>query len=224
MNDSSDIDGPRFGPASGGPARQLVVFLHGWGADGGDLISLAPELARGLPEAAFVSPHGPEPCDMNPMGRQWFGLSEMSMPKMLAGARAAAPAIDAFLDAELARLGLSDRQLALVGFSQGTMMALHVALRRPQPCAAIVGYSGLLVAPEALDAEMVSRPPVLLIHGEADPVVPFWALGAATSALERLGVSVESHGRPGLQHGIDPVGMGLAAAFLAHHLLEGTPA
>ncbi len=220
MNAIKEIDGPRHGPASGGAARQLVVFLHGWGADGNDLISLAGELARLLPDAAFVSPHAPEPCDMNPMGRQWFGLSEMNMAVMTAGAKAAAPVLDAFLDAELARHGLSDAQLALVGFSQGTMMALHSALRRPRPCAGVVGFSGLLVAPEALAAEIVSRPPVLLVHGEADPVVPFWALGASGAALEKAGVAVETHGRPNLAHGIDPQGFALAAGFLQRQLVS----
>ena len=220
MNAIKEIDGPRHGPASGGAARQLVVFLHGWGADGNDLISLAGELARVLPDAAFVSPHGPEPCDMNPMGRQWFGLSNMDMAVMSAGAEAVAPVLDAFLDAELARHDLSDAQLALVGFSQGTMMALHSALRRPQACAAVVGFSGLLVAPDTLEAELVSRPPVLLIHGEMDPVVPFWALGASGEALKNAGVAVETHGRPNLAHGIDQQGFALAAAFLQRQLVS----
>lgn len=220
MDAIKDLDGPRRDPASGGAAKQLVVFLHGWGADGNDLISLAGELARVLPDAAFASPHGPEPCDMNPMGRQWFGLGEMNMPKMTAGATAAAPALNQFLDAELARHGLAEGQLALVGFSQGTMMALHAALRRPQACAAVVGFSGLLVAPEALEAEIVSRPPVLLVHGEADPVVPFGVLGLARDALQKAGVMVEAHGRPNLEHGIDPQGFGMAAAFLKGQLVS----
>ena len=209
-----DLDGPRLDPAGGGTARQLVVLLHGLGADGNDLIGLAPHLARGLPEAAFVSPDAPFPCDMAPFGRQWFSLQDRAPEAVLAGVRAAAPILDGFLDDELARLGLSDRQLALVGFSQGTMTALHVGLRRAEPCAQIVGFSGALVGPEDLEREIRSRPPVLLVHGQADDVVPFPALGAAQAALAANQVPVEVHGRPGLGHGIDQPGLELAAAAL----------
>jgi len=209
-----DLDGPRFGPAAGGGARQLVVLLHGLGADGNDLIGLAPHLARGLPDAAFVSPDAPFPCDMAPYGRQWFSLQNRAPEAVLAGVRAAAPILDGFLDDELARHGLSDGQLALVGFSQGTMTGLYVGLRRAEPCAQIVGFSGALVGPENLEREIRSRPPVLLVHGEADEVVPFPALAAAQAALETCQVPVETHGRPGLGHEIDQQGLELAAAAL----------
>jgi phospholipase/carboxylesterase len=210
-----DLDGPRLGPAAGGAARQLVVLLHGLGADGNDLIGLAPHLARVLPEAAFVSPHAPFPCDMAPFGRQWFSLQDRAPEALRAGVRAAAPILDGFLDDELARHGLGDGRLAIVGFSQGTMTGLHAGLRRAQPCARIVGFSGALVGPEDLEREIRSRPPVLLIHGEADEIVPFPALAAARAALEACRVPVEAHGRPGLGHGIDQQGLELAAAALA---------
>lgn len=219
MTQLQQLSGPRHGPASGGPAKQLVVLLHGWGADGNDLIGLAPELAPGLPDAVFVSPNAPEPCDANPMGRQWFGLNDRSGAAMLGGARAIAPSIDAFLDAELERQGLGDDALALVGFSQGTMMALHVALRRARPCAGLVGFSGLLIAPEVLPAEVKSKPPILLVHGEADPVVPFSVMTVATTALETAGVPVRAEGRPDLGHGIDGTGLGLCFAHLRACLL-----
>ena len=209
-----NLDGPRLDPAGGGAARQLVVLLHGLGADGNDLIGLAPHLARGLPEAAFVSPDAPFPCDMAPFGRQWFSLQDRAPEAVLAGVRAAAPILDGFLDDELARLGLSDRQLALVGFSQGTMTALHVGLRRAEPCAQIVGFSGALVGPEDLEREIRSRPPVLLVHGQADDVVPFPALATAQTALAANQVPVEVHGRPELGHGIYQPGLELAAAAL----------
>ena len=209
-----DLDGPRFGPAAGGGARQLVVLLHGLGADGNDLIGLAPHLARGLPDAAFVAPNAPFPCDMAPYGRQWFSLQDRAPEAVLAGVRAAAPILDGFLDDELARHGLSDGQLALVGFSQGTMTGLYVGLRRAEPCAQIVGFSGALVGPEDLEREIRSRPPVLLVHGEADEVVPFPALAAAQAALKARQVPVEAHGRPGLGHGIDQQGLELAATAL----------
>jgi phospholipase/carboxylesterase len=212
-----ELDGPRHGAAPGS-ARSLVVFLHGLGADGDDLISLAPLLGQRLTHAAFVSPHAPFPCDMAPFGRQWFSLQELDPAALLGGVRLAAPVLDAFLDAELERHGLGDDRLALVGFSQGTMMALFVALRRTKPCAAVVGYSGALIGAEALPEEIASRPPVLLVHGEADEIVPVAALPAAVAALRANSVPVESETRRGLGHGIDERGLALGAAFLARHL------
>ena len=218
QNDLMALDGPRFGPQAGGEATALVILLHGLGADGSDLIALAPGFAQSLPGAAFVAPDAPFPCDMAPFGLQWFSLQESGGDAMLSGARMTAPILDAFIDQELARHGLSDERLALVGFSQGTMMALHVCLRRPQPCAQLVGFSGHLVGAESLAEEIVSRPPVLLIHGDADEIVPVQALPAAVKALKANEVVVESHVRPGLGHGIDPQGLGLAAGALLRAL------
>ncbi|MCP4330247.1 MAG: alpha/beta fold hydrolase [Alphaproteobacteria bacterium] len=223
MPDSPALDGPGFGPASGGAPRQLVVLLHGWGADGNDLIGLAPPMSRFLPDAEFLSPNGPEPCDANPMGRQWFPLSDMSPDEMLRGAKGVAPAIDAYLDAALAERNLGDDRLALIGFSQGTMMALYVALRRPRGCAAVVGYSGLLIGGETLTVEARSKPPVLLVHGEDDPVVPVAALPATVDGLSAAGVAVEWHRRPRVQHGIDEFGLVAGAEFIATAFRESDP-
>jgi len=208
------IDGPRIPPASGKAARSLVVFLHGYGADGNDLIDIGRMLAPVLPDTAFASPHAPSPCDEAPMGRQWFPLARTDPAKLRTGVLAAAPAVDAFLDAELERNSLDDSRLALVGFSQGTMMALHVGPRRSGPIAGIVGYSGLLPGPEHLKAEMKHRPPVLLVHGEADPLIPAMATFAAERVLGGAGFQVEWHIRPGLEHGIDEDGLRLGAEFL----------
>ncbi|MCB1489864.1 MAG: dienelactone hydrolase family protein [Bauldia sp.] len=208
------IDGPRLPPASGGPAKHLVVFLHGYGADGNDLIDIARHWAPILPDTAFVSPHAPEPCAQAPMGRQWFPLTTIDVHLIAEGVRHAAPAVDAFLDAELASLGLTDAALALVGFSQGTMMALHVGPRRRSPIAGIIGYSGMLAGPERLGEEATGKPPILLVHGAADPVVPVMALHAAVPALGAAGFETEWHVAPGLEHGIDGDGLQLGAAFL----------
>ncbi len=216
-----ELDGPRHDPESGEPAVGLIVLLHGLGADGNDLISLAPMLAPVLPGVAFVSPHAPFPCDMAPMGRQWFSLQDYSDEAILVGVQKVAPILNAFLDAELAKRGLQENQMALLGFSQGTMTALHVALRRPRPCAAVIGFSGALVKPALLADELVSRPPVTLIHGEADPVVPFPALPAAEAALKANGVPVSVLARPGLQHGIDQEGLEFAVLALHRHLVAG---
>lgn len=208
-----NLDDPRYGLGPG-RASVLVLLLHGLGVDGNDLIGLAPLFARVLPDAAFVSPHAPFPCDMAPFGFQWFSFQDRDPHAILGGVRAAAPHLDAFIDRELDRHKLTDDRLALVAISQGTMMALHVALRRERPCAAIVGYSGMLIAPETLAAEIRCHPPVLLVHGTADAIVGFEAMAAAQAGLEAAGVSVRSHARPGLGHGIDEEGIRLGAAML----------
>ena len=218
-SDGPNLDGPRLPPRSG-PARQLVVFLHGYGADGNDLIEIGRAWQGMLPHAAFVSPHAPEPCGQAPRGRQWFALTFRNPDERWIGVNQAAPVLERFLDAELARHKLPPSALALVGFSQGTMMALHVGLRRAVPPAAIVGYSGILVDrpdgdAESFAAEIRSRPPVLLVHGDRDDLIPPDALFAATQGLSALGVPVEWHLSPGVGHGIDPEGLRHGGEFLA---------
>src|SRR5215212_8195127 len=183
----AQIDGPRL-PARSGRAQQLVVFLHGYGADGNDLIEIGRQWQRWLPDAAFAAPHAPEPCAQSPMGRQWFGLTFRDPHERWRGVNQAAPGLEAFLDGELAAHGLPPSQLALVGFSQGTMMALHVGLRRATPPAAIIGFSGMIVmeegkGPESLAPQVRSRPPILLAHGDRDEVIPIDALFMTTDAL-----------------------------------------
>ena len=214
------IDGPRLAPAGGGAPRQLVVFLHGYGADGNDVIGLGREWSRLLPHAAFVSPHAPEPCGMAPMGRQWFNLTFRDPTEMVRGVKHAAPALNAFLDAELKRHNLPARALALVGFSQGTMLALGVGLTRQPSPAAIVGYSGMFVLPndgppDTVAAEIKAKPPVLLIHGDQDDLIPVQALLMGAQALAELEVPVEWHISAGIGHGIDQEGLRHGGSFLA---------
>lgn len=216
---TSTLNGPTVAPKSGGKAKQLVVFLHGYGSNGDDLISLAPFWADLLPDAEFISPNAPFPCAMNPFGGyQWFGLEDLNLANKLSGAQAAATILDATLDQALTERGLDESKLALVGFSQGTMMALHVGPRRAIAPAAIVGYSGALIAGELLPAELKSKPPVLLVHGMADPVVPFPAMGAAAAALQAAGLAVETVARPGLPHSIDQDGLTRGGRFLKEKL------
>ena len=216
---AAQLDGPRLEPR-GGAARRLVVFLHGYGADGNDLIEIGRAWQALLPDTAFISPNAPEPCAGAPMGRQWFALTFRDPDERWRGVNAAAPGLNAFLDAELARRKLPPSALALVGFSQGTMMALHVGLRRATPPAAIVGYSGLFVLPNNAEPEVVagdikSRPPVLLIHGDRDDLIPVQALFHATQALAALDVPTEWHISAGIGHGIDQEGLRQGGEFLA---------
>ena len=193
----AQLDGPRLRPRAGGKARQLVIFLHGYGADGNDLIDIGRAWQQFLPETAFVSPHAPERCPMAPMGRQWFALTFRNPDERWIGVSAAAPGVDRFLEAELERHELPASALALVGFSQGTMMALHVGLRRPVAPAAIVGYSGMLAlprdkGPDAVAAEIRARPPVLLVHGDRDDLIPVQALFQTAQDLATLGIDRKS--------------------------------
>jgi phospholipase/carboxylesterase len=201
----------------------LVVFLHGLGADGEDLIALAPIFAELLPDAEFIAPNAPFPCDMAPYGRQWFSLQERTPNAILAGLISTQPILDAFLDEALAKRHLTDQALAVVGFSQGTMLALYTALRRPNPPKALVGYSGLLAAPDLLPTEMTARPPVLLVHGQADEVVPHEFLALAKDALELMSVPVTMLSVPGLGHSIDDEGLLAGIRFVANQFgLLGT--
>lgn len=211
------LSGPSRQPASG-VVKSLVVFLHGYGADGADLIGLAPHLSPVLPDTLFVSPNAPEPCAVNPMGRQWFpipwidGSPESAMEE---GFRAASATLDAWLAGEMERNGLDDGSVALVGFSQGTMMSLSAARRREKPLAGVVGFSGRLLEEKTAPR---ATPPVLLVHGDSDDVIPVAALEEARAGLAGSGHDVSWHVSRGVGHGIGPDGLALARDFLAERL------
>ncbi|HEY5071180.1 MAG TPA: dienelactone hydrolase family protein [Caulobacteraceae bacterium] len=223
MTTPAIIDGPRVPPAAGGAATSLVILLHGYGSNGADLIGLAPYWRGALPHTAFLAPNAPEPCPGAPGGFQWWGLSSLDRGARAAGAARAAPVVDAFIDAELARNGLGEDRLALVGFSQGTMMALTVGPRRERRLAGIIGYSGMLADEASLAAEVRSKPPILLVHGDADPMIPIAAFHQAKEALSRLGFAVEGHVSRGLTHSIDAPGLNLGGAFLGRVLGQAQP-
>jgi phospholipase/carboxylesterase len=208
------LSGPSRPPVAGGKPTRLVILLHGLGADGNDLIGLQQYWGRLVPEAEFVSPNAPFPCDMAPYGHQWFSVQDRSPPSVLAGVRASAPSLDAYIDDELDKRGLDDSDAVLVGFSQGTMMALFVGLRRARALAGILGYSGRLIAADLLAGELRSRPPVLLVHGTEDPLVPFESLADAEAALNRERVPVETLACVGIEHSIDPEGLERGGRFL----------
>lgn len=205
-------------PARGGKADALVVFLHGYGSNGADLISLAPYWAKALPGAAFLAPNAIEPVPQAPGGYQWFPISNLDPHLMEQGARRAAQSVDRFLDRELERAGLDATRLALVGFSQGTMMALHVGLRRERPVAGIVGFSGVLVGGAKLKDEMRSKPPILLVHGDRDPTIPIPAMFDSAQALAAAGHGAQWHVSYGVPHSIGQDGLDLGGSFLAAQL------
>ena len=211
----AELDGPRLAPQSGGAAKQLVVFLHGYGANGQDLIGLGAEWQQLLPEAAFVSPNAPETLPMSPMGGfQWFGLTMRDPDERWVGVNKAAPLLNEYLDKELASHGLDDSALSLVGFSQGTMMALHVGLRRPNKLRAIVGYSGMMAGPEHIDEGAINKVPVFLAHGTADDVIPIQAMHMTRDILANKDFCIATHESAGIGHGIDQDGLRLGGQFL----------
>src|SRR6202047_1345885 len=208
------LTGPRPPPTAGEKPRRLVILLHGLGADGNDLIGLQQYWGPLVPDAEFISPNAPFPRDMAPYGYQWVSGQDRSPATGAAGVRAAAPLLDGFIDEELQKRGLDDSAAALVGFSQGTMMALYVGLRRAKPLAGILGYSGRLLARALRASELRSHPPVLLVHGTDDPMVPFDSLALAETALEGAGVPVETLACAGVGHSIDPEGLQRGGVFL----------
>ena len=218
MTDIRPINGPRIPPATGGAPEYLIVVLHGYGANGQDLIGLASYLHQAVPEAMIVAPDAPDAMDGAPPGYpgcQWFPITRLAPEEMWAGVQSAGPTVDAFIDAELAIHGLTSDKLILVGFSQGAMLSLHVGLRRATPPAGIIGFSGSLAGPEHLPSEVTGTPPVLLVHGDADDVVPVQALVLARQALGAANVPTQWHISQGTTHNIAPDGLEKAISFLS---------
>ena len=208
------LQGPVVKPFSGNAPKSLVVLLHGLGADGNDLINLAPIMAQSLPDTLFVAPDAPQACDMAPMGKQWFSLQNRDYDSIHSGAMSAAPLFNDFLDGMLTSLRLTEDRMVLLGFSQGAMMATYVGLRRPLTCAGILSYSGWLIGGDALGIEMTAKPPVRLFHGDQDEVVTHDALQAGVNDLCAVGVDAIGESRPGLGHSIDEVGLKMGTEFI----------
>jgi phospholipase/carboxylesterase len=209
----AELDGVRWGPVSKGRPRQLVVLCHGLGADAHDLIDLAPSWAHALPDALFCSVNALE-THVSGFGRQWWDVGDRSPAWTEAGVRRAAAALSAFVPGELNRHGLPAAAYALMGFSQGAMTVLFTGLRMTPAPRAILGFSGALIAPEKLAAEMTNHAAVLLVHGEADDVVPVQRSRDAEAALRAAGVPVEATYVPRLGHGIDETGISMGALAL----------
>lgn len=209
-----DLNTYKYGPASGGTPKQLVILLHGLGSDGRDLISLAPFFAQDLPDAIFVSPDAPYPCDMAPVGYQWFSLQDTSAAATLAGVQRAAPVLDHFIAAQMEKYGVPADKTALAGFSQGTMMSLYVGPRFPEKLGGVLGYSGALVGGEDLAEAEMHKIPVHLVHGDVDDVVPVEMYHRAHKRLSETGHDVTGGVTAGLPHSIDEAGIREGGAFL----------
>lgn len=216
----SELKGPEQA-AKSGTATSLVVFLHGYGADGDDLIGIGSVLAEQLPDTAFRAPNAPEACRNNPGGYQWFPIPWMDGSSEVDAGISMARSVDllgGYLDGLPDKTGVGPDKTVLFGFSQGTMMALHVALRRAEPVAGIAGFSGRLLHGERLEKEIASRPPVLLVHGDQDPLVPPSSMAEAEAVLKTVGVEVQTHMSPDTPHGIAPDGLSLAVQFIQKQL------
>ena len=207
----------RQNPAAGGNANKLVVFLHGYGADGKDLIDLAKPFGMALPNASFISPDAPHPCAMSPQGRQWFPIEEIPM-----GAIRASLGLLDLIQNEMKKLSLTFKDVILIGFSQGAMMSMQCLLINHQQLGAIIGYSGALKEEniEAANDQILngkhkySDTPILLVHGEQDEVVPFQSLEKSKNLLNKIGFNVQTLSRQDLAHGIDPEGISKGMEFL----------
>lgn len=207
--------------AKSGTARAMVVFVHGYGSDGADLLGLADVLAPHLPDTVFIAPDAPDKPLMAPQGFQWFAIPRFdgsSEAEQQEGLMRSAADLNAFVDARLAEEGLQPQNLVLLGFSQGAMMSLHIAPRRAAPLAGVIAISGRLMLPARLEAEALSRPPVLLLHGDRDDVVPFAEMALAGNALSRAGFETFGHVMKGSGHGIAPDGLSVALRFLIDKL------
>jgi phospholipase/carboxylesterase len=218
MSELTRIKGPMAAPASGRDPQSMVILLHGYGSNGADLMGLVPYWRASLPDTVFMAPNAPETCPGAPGGYQWWPLADLGRESRAAGVRQAAPLVNAFIDMHRTFYDLPNSKVALVGFSQGTMMALHIGPRRSEALAGIVGYSGMLADAEALQTEVRSRPPLLLIHGDDDQMVPFEAMGQAEVQCKRLGFEVNTYVARGLGHTIDEAGLRSGGDFLARVL------
>ncbi len=208
-------------PAASGITKSVVVFLHGYGADGEDLLGLADPLGPHLPDTTFIAPDAPEKCAGNPFGYQWFPIPRLdgsSEGEMIAGIKAAREDISVFLEQVLEQEGVAPENLIVFGFSQGTMMTLDVVPRFSTPIGGIVGFSGRLLDPEDFANHVKSTPPVLLVHGNQDEMVPFDHFHEAGQALEAAGFDIYGHVMNNTGHSIAPDGLSVALTFMIHQL------
>ena len=209
------LDGAHIAPRSG-KAKQMVIFLHGYGANGDDLLNIGEEWAAELPDAVFIAPNAPDICEASPMGYQWFSIREIDGKSFERDrlVETVAPVLSAYIDEQLQKWGVPESQLAVVGFSQGAMMAMYTMPRRKAPCAGVIGYSGILLDAGGLNKPGIVKMPVLAIHGDADTIVPPKYLALVQRGFEAAEFDVETIMRPRLGHGIDQFGLVRGVEFI----------
>ena len=212
------ISGPIIEPSSENPPKQMIIFVHGYGADGNDLIGLVNYFQSTLPDAIFLSPHAPEACSMNPSGYQWFDLTSTDPAVLWSKILVAADHLNEFIDSKLLEYNIAEENLALIGFSQGTMMSLHVSLRRKNTMAAVLGYSGRLIGADLLKDDLISKPSIYLIHGDQDPMVPYQESLTAEKVLKEYSIDIKTHISEHTQHSIAEDGLRIGVDFLASKL------
>lgn len=212
------LSGPMLPPKSGAPARQLMVLLHGYGADGADLIGLGYEWRELFPDMVFVAPNAPSPCARSPSGFEWFPLLDDRIAGRLKGAEEVRPVIVNFLIDLWAQTGLTARETVLCGFSQGAMMALNVGTSLDSELAGIIAFSGAMIPAEGFAEGRWAKPPVALIHGDVDQVVEPQLSRDAATELSAAGFEVVLHISKGAGHGIAPDGLEFATSFLVGQL------
>lgn len=213
------IDGPSLAPLSG-KAKHLVILLHGYGANGEDLLSLGEEWAPELPDAAFAAPNAPEACGVFPVGYQWFPIRAID-PREFERERSVenvTPVLHGFIDDQLKKWGVAEDKVIVVGFSQGAMMAMYAMPRRENACAGVIGFSGMLIDAAGLKGAGIVKMPILAIHGEEDTVVPPESLAAIDEGFSAAGFDVETAMRPGLSHAIDQFGLIRGLDFIREKL------
>jgi len=212
---STNLSGPMILPR-GGKATSMVIFLHGYGSNGDDLIGIGEEWAEALPNTVFLSPNAPEVCEQWAAGYQWFGIRAIDRASLERDKPAArvAPILNNYIKNSIQEFGIEDKKLFVVGFSQGAMMAMYAMPRRPQPCGGVIGYSGMLLEPEGLKAAGISKMPILAIHGRDDQVVPAHCLGEVEAGFKAAHFDVQTFLRPGLGHGIDGFGLAQGLEFI----------
>ncbi|PPR12223.1 MAG: hypothetical protein CFH41_00257 [Alphaproteobacteria bacterium MarineAlpha11_Bin1] len=218
MTKLPELSGPETPPLSGGSAKKLIIFVHGYGADGNDLIALSQHFGHVVPDAAFISPNAPYRCDGSPFGYQWYDVWMQDSDERLRAIRSTAAIFDNFIDEQLKRHELAEKDLVLIGFSQGTMISLFTAPRRANPVAGLIGYSGRMEAPELMEAEICSKPPVVMVHGDSDELLAVSEMETAAATLRENGVSIDTYVRPGLGHGIDEEGIQIGVEFVKNVL------
>jgi len=205
-------------PKSGKKAKSLVILLHGLGADADDLYGIIPEFDKHLPDTHFISVNAPYPCDMMPFGRQWFSMTTWTESAILEGLKTVEPILNNYIEEQKSRFSIEDKDIALLGFSQGSILSIHTALRRKTTLAGVLAYSGMIIAPQTLKTELQSKTPICMVHGTFDFVVPFAQFNSSVEALETYHIPHEAHPINGLAHGIDPQGINIGVNFLKKQL------